>query len=137
MIKLRTILFICFFVSAQFSHAENIILPSIDDHKEDSGFSRSLAKYVSGIVLEQGSEVRDGELIDTSVIWIPTYYGYHNFLGVLDNYIIHHTSITTLRTWRMADRNYYVINLGKKDFLINIIYDSRNSLLMLSHPPGY
>ena len=102
-----------------------------------SPFSESLAEFVSGIVLEQGVDMQDGEEVSSSVIWIPTYYGYHTFLGVLDSYIHDHTSITALKTRRLPDRNFYVIDLTEKEISIRIIYDSANSLLLLSMPPGY
>lgn len=102
-----------------------------------SPFSESLAEFVSGIVLEQGVDMQDGEEISSSVIWIPTYYGYHTFLGVLDSYIHEHTSITTLKTRRLANRNFYVIYLIEKDISIRIIYDSANSIIRLTMPPGY
>jgi len=102
-----------------------------------SPFSESLAEFVSGIALEQGVDMQDGEEISSSVIWIPTYYGYHTFLGVLDSYIHEHTSITTLKTRRLANRNFYVIYLIEKDISIRIIYDSANSIIRLTMPPGY
>jgi len=102
-----------------------------------SPFSESLAEFVSGIALEQGVDMQDGEEISSSVIWIPTYYGYHTFLGVLDSYIHEHTSITTLKTRRLANRNFYVIYLIEKDISIRIIYGSANSIIRLTMPPGY
>lgn len=100
-------------------------------------FAESLADHVQGKVLEQDRESHDAGMTWSSVIWIPTYYGYHSFLGVLENYIAAHTAFTTLRTWRMADRNFYVIQLGQRNISVRIIYDSRNSLLMLTGPAGY
>ncbi len=97
----------------------------------------SLAEYVSGTVIEKGQSIENGEVINSSVVWIPTYYGYHTFLSVLDSYILNHTSITMLTTWRLDDRNFYIIYLSEKDILIKIIYDSENSLLFLSLPVGY
>ncbi|MFO7923129.1 MAG: hypothetical protein R6U58_05505 [Bacteroidales bacterium] len=112
-------------------------LPEISGMDRESSFSESLAEYVGGVVVEQETGFLDGEEIFTSVIWIPTYYGYHSFMGVLDNYILNHTTITSLRTWRLEDRNFYVIHLSQKNLSVRIIYDSRDSLLMLSLPPGY
>ncbi len=100
-------------------------------------FSESLADYVNGIVIEQESEIPDGGELSSSVIWIPTYYGYHTILGVLDTYVHSNTTFTSLRTKRMADRNFYVIDLSEDEILIRIVYDSANSLLRLTMPSGY
>ena len=100
-------------------------------------FAESLAEHVQGRVLEHDRESVDDGRTWSSVIWIPTYYGYHTFLGVLDNYVASHTALTSLRTWRLADRNFYVILLSQKNVSVRIVYDSRNSLLMLTAPAGY
>ena len=121
----------------QVSHAENKVLTPINACKEKSTFSESLAEFVSGIILEQGQIIEDGELINLSVIWIPTYYGYHTFLGVLDSYIINHTSITRMTTWRLAEKNSYVIHLTETNLSVKIIYDTINSQLSLTFPLGY
>jgi hypothetical protein len=101
-------------------------------------FSESLAEYVSGVVLDQEDNIENGKAVISSVVWIPTYYGYHSFIGVLDTYIQNQTSISGLRTRRLAaDRNHYVIMLSDKDVSVKIIYDTVNSLLFMSAPPGY
>ncbi len=105
------------------------------DHK--SSFSESLADYVNGIVLEQESDIHNTGEFSSSVIWIPTYYGYHTFLGVLDTYVHSNTTFTSLRTRRLDNKNFYVIDLSEGEILIRIIYDSVNSILRLTMPPGY
>jgi hypothetical protein len=100
-------------------------------------FAESLAEHVQGRVLEHDRESVDNGRTWSSVIWIPTYYGYHTFLGVLDSFIAGHTALTSLRTWRLADRNFYVILLSQKNVSVRIVYDSRNSLLMLTAPAGF
>ena len=102
-----------------------------------TSFSESLAEYVNGVVLEQESAIHNTGEFSSSVIWIPTYYGYHTFLGVLDTFVHTNTTFTSLRTRRMENRNFYVIDLSEGDILIRIIYDSANSLLRLTMPPGY
>jgi hypothetical protein len=98
-------------------------------------FAESLADHLDGKLLEN-DRTGDGKTW-SSVIWIPTYYGYHSFLGVLDAFIAAHTALTSLRTWRLADRNFYVIQLWQNNLSVRIIYDSRNSILMLTTPAGY
>ena len=137
MLRLIILFSLCYKLSVQLSLAVNSEFPAEITVREKSPFSESLAEFVSGIVLEQGVDMQDGEEVSSSVIWIPTYYGFHTFLGVLDSYIHDHTSITTLKTRRLADRNFYVIYLIEKEISIRIIYDSANSLLLLSMPPGY
>lgn len=123
-------------LSVSFATPPPNILPRGDEVK--LSFTESLARHVSGIVRkDQGPALEDGEMIDSSVIWIPTYYGYHSFIGVLDNYLLHHTSITSMRTWRMEERKYWAIHLSGKDVSIKIVYDSLDSLLLLSLTPGY
>ena len=73
----------------------------------------------------------------TTVMWIPTYYGYHSFMGVLDSYIVKHTSLTLMRTGRMAERRLYVIHLSQENISVTIMYDSLDSLLYLTTPEGY
>ncbi len=109
-----------------------------DERASDKAtFAESLADFVSGKVLEQDPAFQNGRPVCTSVVWIPTYYGYHSFLGVLDSFIAKHTTITSLRTWRLADRNLYVIHLSQENISVSIIYDLRDSLLLLTTPPGY
>jgi hypothetical protein len=100
-------------------------------------FTESLAEYLKGQVIEQDPGLLNGIEIFSSVIRIPTYYGYHTFLGVLDSFVVMHTTLTSLKTWRMSDRNFYVIHLSRDDISIRIIYDSRNSLLLMTVPAGY
>lgn len=110
----------------------------LSDEEEKIDFPASLAQYVSGVVLEQEENIEGGKKVISSVVWIPTYYGYHTFMGVLDSYIQNQTTISRLRTRRVAaDRNHYIIMLSDKDVSITIIYDTVNSLLIMSAPPGY
>ncbi len=110
----------------------------LSDNEEKSDFPASLAQYVSGVVLEQEDNLEGGKKVISSVVWIPTYYGYHTFMGVLDSYIQNQTTISRLRTRRVAaDRNHYIIMLSDKDVSVTIIYDTVNSLLIMSAPPGY
>ena len=103
----------------------------------ETGFTGSLASHLSGVVLKYEPSAPGSDGPDSSVIRIPTYYGYHSFMGVLDNYILNHTTITVLKTRRMDDRNFYMISLLDKSRSIEIIYDSVNSILMLTLPHGY
>lgn len=110
----------------------------LSDEEEKIDFPASLAQYVSGVVLEQEDNIEGGKKVISSVVWIPTYYGYHTFMGVLDSYIQNQTTISRLRTRRVAaDRNHYIIMLSDKDVSVTIIYDTVNSLLIMSAPPGY
>jgi hypothetical protein len=102
---------------------------------QTASFAESLANHLDGKLIEE-DRTGNGNTW-SSVIWIPTYYGYHSFLGVLDTFIAAHTALTSLRTWRLADRNFYVIQLWQNNISVRIIYDSRNSLLMLTTPAGY
>ena len=108
-----------------------------DSDRTDTGFTGSLASHLSGVVLKYEPSASGSDGPDSSVIRIPTYFGYHSFMGVLDNYILNHTTITVLKTRRMNDRNFYMISLLDKSRSIEIIYDSVNSLLMLTLPHGY
>ncbi len=109
----------------------------VDTCITNTTFAESLAEHVQGKVLEHDRESVDNGRTWSSVIWIPTYYGYHTFLGVLDSFIAGHTALTSLRTWRLADRNFYVILLSQQNISVRIVYDSRNSLLMLTAPAGF
>jgi hypothetical protein len=114
-----------------------LLLLSIQFSYGKQPFTQSLAKHVSGTVIEERFEIRNGQTFNASVIKIPGYYGYHSILGVLDTYVLYQTDLTSLKTWRMADRNFHVINLDGKNISVSIIYDSRESLLLLYLPPGY
>lgn len=130
------VLFAILLLPVSFATTPSKIMPDRDSG--NLSFTESLARHVSGIVRkDQGPVLEEGEMVDSSVIWIPTYYGYHTFIGVLDNYLMHHTSITSMRTWRMEERKYWAIHLSGKDVSIKIIYDSLDSLLLLSLTPGY
>jgi hypothetical protein len=122
-------------ISLQYSYAGYCNPASDDRGGEKLTFAESLADFVSGKIIEH--DPGSGIKIYSSVIRIPTYYGYHSFLGVLDNYIAKHTSITSLRTWRLEDRNFYVIHLSQEKISVTIIYDMQNSLLLLTTPAGY
>lgn len=100
-------------------------------------FCESLAQFVSGNILKMENSFEDGKAVITTVMWIPTYYGYHSFMGVLDSYIVKHTSLTLMRTWRMAERRLYVIHLSQENISVTIMYDSLDSLLYLTTPEGY
>ncbi len=112
----------------------NVDISAADTCAARNTFTESLAEYVQGSIIEPEQGSADDDQVWSSLVWIPTYYGYHTFLGVLDNFIAGHTSLTSLRTWRLEDRNFYVILLSRKNISIKIIYDSRNSLLMLTGP---
>jgi hypothetical protein len=124
-------------ISLQTSFGGRRTLCSDERVSDKATFAESLAEFVSGKVLEQDPDFQNGRPVCTSVVWIPTYYGYHSFLGVLDSFIIKHTAITSLRTWRLADRNLYVIHLSQENISVSIIYDLRDSLLLMTTPPGY
>jgi hypothetical protein len=115
---------------------DNIFTASIE-FKEKLPFTESLARFVSGTILEQGEGTEDGKFVNSSVIRIPGYYGYHSFLLVLDNFIAYNTSLTKLRTWRMEEKNYYVIDISGKNIAVRIVYDTHASIIMLSLPTGY
>lgn len=102
-----------------------------------STFPKSLATYLNGTLKEENQYIEEGRRVNSSVILIPTYYGYHSFLGVLDSYILNHTDITSLRTWRLAENNIYVILLTDNHTSVRILYDPVNSLLLLTAPVGY
>ncbi len=105
--------------------------------KKKISFSESLAWYVNGEIIEKRSDCSDGGKTDYSEILIPRYYGYHSFLGVLDSFVARHTSITHLQTWQLADRNFHVIHLRGENVYVKIIYDLRDSMLLLTTPAGY
>ncbi|MFP4365766.1 MAG: hypothetical protein ACLFQA_01605 [Bacteroidales bacterium] len=133
-----TVLFGAFiFLSAQVTYGVPGELLLFDPGDDKLSFTESLAEHVSGIILEKDPLTGDEEDLNSSVMWIPTYYGYHSFLGVLETFIQKYTNFTRLRTWRLADRNFYVIHLSQDDISIKIIYDSRESLLLLSLPLGW
>lgn len=115
---------------------DNIFTANIE-YKEKLLFTESLAMFVSGTILEQGEGRVDGNIINSSVIRIPGYYGYHSFLLVLDNFIAYNTTLTALRTWRMEEKNFYVIDISGKNMAVRIVYDTHASIIMLSLPTGY
>jgi hypothetical protein len=115
---------------------DNIFTPNIE-YKEKLLFTESLAMFVSGTILEQGEGRVDGNIINSSVIRIPGYYGYHSFLLVLDNFIAYNTALTAMRTWRMEEKNLYVIDISGKNMAVRIVYDTHASIIMLSLPTGY
>ncbi|MGF1586494.1 MAG: hypothetical protein ACFCUM_14305 [Bacteroidales bacterium] len=115
---------------------DNIFTANIE-YKEKLLFTESLAMFVSGTILEQGEGTVDGKIINSSVIRIPGYYGYHSFLLVLDNFIAYNTSLTAMRTWRMDEKNFYVIDISGKNMAVRIVYDTHASVIMLSLPAGY
>jgi hypothetical protein len=100
-------------------------------------FTQSLANHLSGTVIEEKFEIRHGQAVNASIIRVPGYYGYHSILGVIDTYILYQTNLTSLKTWRMANRNFYVIHLNGDNITLSIVYDAQQSLLLLSLPPGY
>jgi hypothetical protein len=116
---------------------ENTFTASIGYNEKKLLFTESLAMVVSGTILEQGEGIVDGNVINSSVIRIPGYYGYHSFLLVLDNFIAYNTSLTKLRTWRMEEKNFYVIDITGQNIAVRIVYDTHASLIMLSLPTGY
>jgi hypothetical protein len=128
-------LILVLFFSLQHSFAGSRHLAYDDRGCGKLTFAESLADFVSGKIIEH--DPGSGIKVYSSVIRIPTYYGYHSFLGVLDNYIAKYTSLTSLRTWRLADRNFYVIHLSQEKVSVTIIYDMQNSLLLLTTPAGY
>jgi hypothetical protein len=120
-----------------FSRAGDNIFTANIEFKDRLPFTESLAIFVSGTILEQGEGTEDGIIINSSVIRIPGYYGYHSFLLVLDNFIAYNTSLTAMRTWRMEEKNFYVIDISGKNITVRIVYDTHASIIKLSTPTGY
>jgi hypothetical protein len=125
------------FIAAQVSLAGEKIFSSAIEFKEKLPFTEALAVYVCGTIMEQHPGTEDGRTINSSVIRIPGYYGYHSFLLVLDNFIAYNTSLTKMRTWRMEEKNFYVIDITGSNIAVRIVYDTHASIIMLSLPKGY